>query len=65
VSFGALDVSQALRIAIPSLTALLLGAQTILASFFLSMLGIRRHRSAGPDAMKPDHLGTRATQMID
>jgi glycosyltransferase involved in cell wall biosynthesis len=46
VSFGALDVSTALRIVIPSLTALLLGAQTILASFFLSLLGIQRHRSA-------------------
>lgn len=65
VSFGALDVSQALRIVIPSLTALLLGAQTILASFFLSMLGIRRHRSAGPNAMESDHLGTLATQKID
>jgi hypothetical protein len=65
VSFGALDVSQALRIAIPSLTALLLGAQTILASFFLSLLGIRRRRSAGPNAMESDHLGTLATQKID
>lgn len=65
VSFGALDVSQALRIAIPSLTALLLGAQTILASFFLSMLGIRRRRSAEPNAMESDHLGTLATQTID
>jgi glycosyltransferase involved in cell wall biosynthesis len=46
VSFGALDVSTALRIVIPSLTALLLGAQTILASFFLSLLDIQRHRSA-------------------
>jgi hypothetical protein len=27
---------------IPSLTALLLGAQTVLASFFLSLLGLRR-----------------------
>jgi hypothetical protein len=42
VSFGALDASRTLRIVIPSLTALLLGAQTVLASFFLSLLGLRR-----------------------
>jgi glycosyltransferase involved in cell wall biosynthesis len=42
VSFGALDASQTLRTVIPSLTALLLGAQTVLASFFLSLLGMRR-----------------------
>jgi hypothetical protein len=43
VSFGALDASRNMRIVIPSLTALLLGAQTVLASFFLSLLGLRRH----------------------
>lgn len=41
-SFGALDPFQVLRLVIPSATALALGCQTILASFFLSILGLRR-----------------------
>lgn len=45
VSFGELDPSRTLRIVIPSLTAFILGAQITLASFFLSLLGIGRHRS--------------------
>lgn len=65
VSFGALDASTALRIVIPSLTALLLGAQVVLASFFLGLLEIQRHRSDGPEAASPDPFGTRATQRID
>ena len=48
VSFGELDPSRTLRIVIPSLTAFILGAQITLASFFLSLLGIGRHRSTGP-----------------
>ena len=40
--FGALDASRSLRVVIPSLTALVLGTQTVLASFFLSLLGLRR-----------------------
>lgn len=48
VSFGELDPSSTLRIVIPSLTAFILGAQITLASFFLSLLGIGRHRSTGP-----------------
>ncbi len=69
VSFGALDVSSAMRIVIPSLTALLLGAQIVLASFFLSLLGLRPHRTDAPGEAQseapPDPFGTRATQMID
>ncbi len=65
VSFGALDASRAFRIVIPSLTALLLGAQIVLASFFLSLLGIQRHRSEGPGATASGLSGTRATQRID
>jgi Glycosyl transferase family 2 len=69
VSFGALDVSSAMRIVIPSLTALLLGAQIVLASFFLSLLGLRPHRSDAPGAARSgapsEPFGTRATQMID
>ena len=48
VSFGELDPSQTLRIVIPSVTALILGAQITLASFFLSLLGIGRHHSTEP-----------------
>lgn len=40
--FGALDPFQVLRLVIPSATALALGCQTILASFFMSILGLRR-----------------------
>jgi len=41
-SFGPLDPSKTLRIIIPSITALIVGCQTILASFFLSVLVLRR-----------------------
>ncbi|MFB3737370.1 MAG: glycosyltransferase family 2 protein [Candidatus Velamenicoccus archaeovorus] len=60
VSFGPLDASRNLRIVIPSLTALLLGAQIVLSSFFFSLLGLPRHRgtTVGPS-------GTRATHRID
>lgn len=40
--FGHLDPSHALRVVIPALTAFMLGLQTILASFFLSILGLKR-----------------------
>jgi hypothetical protein len=41
-SFGPLDPSKTLRIIIPSITSLILGCQILLASFFLSVLGLRR-----------------------
>ncbi|MBD0327438.1 MAG: glycosyltransferase family 2 protein, partial [Pyrinomonadaceae bacterium] len=41
-SFGPLDTSRTMRVVIPSVTALALGSQTILSSFFLSILGLRR-----------------------
>jgi hypothetical protein len=56
VSFGPLDVSRALRIAIPSLTAVLLGGQIVLASFFLSLLGIPRHHPQPPSPPAADAL---------
>jgi glycosyltransferase involved in cell wall biosynthesis len=40
--FGQVDYAALLRIVIPSGTALALGCQTIFASFFLSVLGLRR-----------------------
>ena len=41
-SFGALDPFHTLRIVIPAATLIVLGSQTILSSFFLSVLGLRR-----------------------
>lgn len=41
-SFGELNVSTTLRIIIPSVSALTLGFQIILSSFFLSVLGLKR-----------------------
>jgi hypothetical protein len=43
--FGHLNYESALRIVIPSVTALMLSCQTILGTFFLSILGIRRAQS--------------------
>ncbi len=40
--FGMLDYSRTMRIVIPAALCLTLGAQTIFASFFLSVLGLRR-----------------------
>jgi glycosyltransferase involved in cell wall biosynthesis len=44
-SFGELDPSQTQRIVIPSITAMTLGLQVVLSSFFLSVLGLRRRGS--------------------
>jgi glycosyltransferase involved in cell wall biosynthesis len=41
-NFGMLDYSRTMRIVIPAALFLMLGAQTIFASFFLSVLGMRR-----------------------
>lgn len=41
-SFGALDHTRVLRIVTPSITMIILGVQTVLSSFFLSILGLRR-----------------------
>jgi hypothetical protein len=40
--YGSLDASQTFRLVIPSGTAIILGLQTVLSSFFLSILGLRR-----------------------
>jgi glycosyltransferase involved in cell wall biosynthesis len=40
--FGALDYSRTMRLVIPAVLFLMLGVQTILASFFCSVLGLRR-----------------------
>jgi hypothetical protein len=41
-SFGDLDTTHVMRIIIPSVLALVLGCQVMLASFFFSILGIKR-----------------------
>ena len=41
--FGPLDPSRTLRLVIPAATLIVLGLQTILSSFFLSILGLKRH----------------------
>jgi glycosyltransferase involved in cell wall biosynthesis len=43
-SFGELDPQQTLRVIIPATLALTLGFQTMLSSFFLSVLGLGRRR---------------------
>jgi glycosyltransferase involved in cell wall biosynthesis len=40
--FGALDTSSSIRIVVPAATAMVLGFQVVLASFFLSLLGLAR-----------------------
>jgi len=40
--FGPLDYSHTMRLVIPAALFLTLGAQTIFASFFMSVLGLRR-----------------------
>lgn len=42
-NFGPLNSESMLRIVLPSVFALTLGAQVIFSSFFLSILGLRRH----------------------
>ena len=41
-SFGAFDYSESQRLVIPAVTTIILGVQTIFASFFLSILGLAR-----------------------
>jgi glycosyltransferase involved in cell wall biosynthesis len=48
--FNELNYRHTLRIVVPSSTMLMLGVQTILASFFLSILGIRQSHSEDGDA---------------
>ncbi len=42
VNFGSLDYSQTMRWVIPGVTLMALGFQTVLSSFFLSVLGMQR-----------------------
>jgi glycosyltransferase involved in cell wall biosynthesis len=47
-SFGSLDYSVALRVVVPSVVLLVIGAQTIFSSFFLSFLGLRDRHARRP-----------------
>jgi len=41
-SFGTLDYAQTMRLVVPGVTLTALGFQTILSSFFVSILGMSR-----------------------
>ena len=63
--FGHLDYRSALRLVVPSMTALIVSCQLILGVFFLSILGIRRTRQraslvAGNGHRHADNSGGRA-----
>ena len=47
VEFGDLNPRETLRVIVPAVLALVLGFQTILSSFFLSVLGLGRNRGSG------------------
>jgi glycosyltransferase involved in cell wall biosynthesis len=47
--FGALDYAQTMRLVIPASLFLTLGVQTVFASFFLSVLGLRRASAFPPE----------------
>ena len=53
-SFGSLDPVRTLRVVAPAILALALGGESILASFFLSVLGLRRKRSESPRCFLQD-----------
>jgi hypothetical protein len=42
LNFGRLDYAHTMRVVVPGITLSVLGYQTILSSFFLSLLGMRR-----------------------
>jgi glycosyltransferase involved in cell wall biosynthesis len=56
-NFGELDPRESLRIVVPSATALMVSCQTILATLFVSILGIRRH-SHPPQSDPVDEAAT-------
>jgi glycosyltransferase involved in cell wall biosynthesis len=59
-SFGALNYDHALRLVVPSVTALMMSCQIILGTFFLSILGIRRARHPAMGALETDEEGREA-----
>jgi glycosyltransferase involved in cell wall biosynthesis len=53
--FGQLNYETALRLVIPSVTALIVSCQVILGTFFLSILGIKQTRHSALGAQADDH----------
>jgi glycosyltransferase involved in cell wall biosynthesis len=58
--FGSLNYDHALRLVVPSVTALMISCQIILGTFFLSILGIRRTRHPAMGALETDEEGREA-----
>jgi len=52
--FGILDATRMLRITLPSAGLLMLGVEAIFGSFFLSLLGLARHRATPPAPQETD-----------
>jgi hypothetical protein len=44
-SFGRLDYAETMRLVVPGMTLTVLGFQTVMSSFFVSILGMKRRRS--------------------
>jgi glycosyltransferase involved in cell wall biosynthesis len=51
--YGTLDPTRALRLVVPSVTAIAVGSQTLLASLFLAILDIRRREPSTSDSPPP------------
>ena len=58
--FGSLNYDHALRLVVPSVSALILSFQIVLGTFFLSILGIRRTRHPAMGALETDEAGREA-----
>ena len=56
--FGELDASTTVRVVVPAVTGLILGAQVFMTSFFLSILGLGRRN-------RPSVGGPQANRVID
>jgi hypothetical protein len=66
--FGALNYEHALRLMVPSVTALMVSSQVILGGFFLSILGIkqtRRRLSTGARPAVPPSRASDPTSVLD
>lgn len=57
VAYGPLDVSESLRLVIPGVLFVLLGAQTFFASFFLGILGMQKRVAGASVVVSDEGLG--------
>jgi glycosyltransferase involved in cell wall biosynthesis len=55
--FGPLDPGESLRLVIPGSLLTLLGVQVVVASFFLSILGMQKRVAGSPVVVSPEGLG--------